>query len=626
MNAFRLLLLLAALTICARPRPAACEPPTRPVTVRDEAEPARDSDATNPADTPGLNDAAPQYEPGYDPRTANRDQIPAVRDDAWGEVVNGLQAAISAPESLRRNEVVTVYLVLRNVSAKTIRVSLPQHPDVLSLRRDGETISYSVNHRAQVPVSFRELKPGHQTWVPSPPIQVIAPGDLGIKYAVTQLKPGSHTIYAGVGSGGHRWVPVDDWNSRKFTPAKGEWTGWLTAARRPMEVLAEQVSFEIGTPEDLPAGHSLPHVFGIPRSVNRGTTEWIQLRPNLEFALDWSQDAHWLLDSKTCNQLVCWGPIPAARLKELNLLEPIRQRSHETIQTSDHDSEIEGRIGALIRSQQPLAEMGLNFVTTMPKPKPAGYFPSDFLARTIRDRRVELENMGLTIAMQRALEILAANDPPMPDDSQFEIVSNKETPPGLTETTWGPKNGGLQAAALMPDSITAEATEVVRLFIRNVSDSNVRLAVSQRAGYDYATATNADGNRLTAIRPYIYPSAFSSVITPELNPGQSARQPPTATLQKILLKPGAVLELDTRTALSFHQPERETGPFHTSPDEGQPAVTHISAEPTVARVTWHLHTANGAAYSQDLKRRIWPAKGAWSGILTTAPTVVQLLP
>ena len=107
--------------------------------------------------------------------------------------------------------------------------------------------------------------------------------------------------------------------------------------------------------------------------------------------------------------------------------------------------------------------------------------------------------------MQRALDILTANDPPMPADSQFKVVSSNEVPPGLKEADWGPRNAGLQAAALLPDFITAEATETVRLFIRNVGDRDVRLAVSQRAGYDYATAVDADGNRLTTVRPYVFP-------------------------------------------------------------------------------------------------------------------------
>jgi hypothetical protein len=269
--------------------------------------------------------------------------------------------------------------------------------------------------------------------------------------------------------------------------------------------------------------------------------------------------------------------------------------------------------------------MGLNFVPTMPKPTPKGHIPSDYLVRTIRDRRVELENMELAAPMQRALDILTRNDAPMPDDSQFKVISSKELPAGLEEKSWGPKNAGLQAAALMPGSISADATENVRLFIRNVSKQDVRLAVSEREGYDYATAVDGEGNRLTTVRPYVYPGAFSSVTTPELNPGQSTQIPPTATLQKVLLKPGAVLELATKTGLSFHLHERGTGShFGLTREYGGRAVTHISARPTTAQVTWHLHAANGAAYSKDLKRRLWPAKGSWSGILTTAPTEIHL--
>jgi hypothetical protein len=234
-------------------------------------------------------------------------------------------------------EVVTVYLVLRNVSEKTIRVSLPQHPDILSFRRDGTTISYSVD-MDNGPMSFWELKPGHQTLISSPPIQVLAPNDLGLNRALTRLKPGPHTIYARVGSGGHRWVPTGEGTSRQFSPAKGEWTGWLSSARRPVEVLAEKVPFEIAPLEDLPDGHGLKCVFGSPPSLSKGHTEWIRLRYGLEFALDSSQDAHWLRDYGTYNRLVFWGPIPAARLKDLKLTDRIRQLSHEYIQTARHQN------------------------------------------------------------------------------------------------------------------------------------------------------------------------------------------------------------------------------------------------------------------------------------------------
>ena len=365
----------------------------------------------------------------------------------------------------------------------------------------------------------------------------------------------------------------------------------------------------------------------MPDSLSRPHTEWIQFRDGLEFALDSSQDAHWLLDYGTYNEVVAWGPIPAAQLEKLKLLDRIQELSGSYIREADHNSEVEGRIGALVRCENPLAAIGLAFIPTMSLPNPPQSIPSDSLERTIRDRRVKLEEMGLAVPTQRALDILTANAPPMPTDSQFTVVSSTEIPLGLNEAAWGPVNAGLQAAALMPQSLLAEKTSNVQLFIRNVSEHDVRLAVSQRGGYDYATVVNAEGDRLLSFRPLIFPSAFASVIAPELNPGQTGQQPPTATLLKILLRPQAVLQLAPKTGLCFHLPDKPTGPFHTSPrDNETPAVTHISAVPTTAWVTWHLHTANGAIYSSDARQRLWPARGSWSGILTTAPVKIQLRP
>ncbi len=48
----------------------------------------------------------------------------------------------------------------------------------------------------------------------------------------------------------------------------------------------------------------------------------------------------------------------------------------------------------------------------------------------------------------------------------------------------------------MPDAITDGATENVRIFIRNTSDRDIRLTVSDHAGYDYATATDPKDERM----------------------------------------------------------------------------------------------------------------------------------
>jgi hypothetical protein len=63
--------------------------------------------------------------------------------------------------------------------------------------------------------------------------------------------------------------------------------------------------------------------------------------------------------------------------------------------------------------------------------------------------------------------------------------------------------------------------------------------------------------------------------------------------------------------------------FGTAKD-GKPAVTTITAPPIKAMVRWHLHTTNGVARNLENGQRTWPAKGGWSGVLTTGVLGVSL--
>jgi hypothetical protein len=85
--------------------------------------------------------------------------------------------------------------------------------------------------------------------------------------------------------------------------------------------------------------------------------------------------------------------------------------------------------------------------------------------------------------------------------------------------------------------------------------------------------------------------------------------------------------LKTKTALSFNVFDNKSQSFIGSNQHSdEPAVTDIKSKPTTAHVTWHIHAANGAIYSKDLKQRLWPAQGSWVGLLKTAPVPVQLRP
>ena len=75
-------------------------------------------------------------------------------------------------------------------------------------------------------------------------------------------------------------------------------------------------------------------------------------------------------------------------------------------------------------------------------------------------------------------------------------------------------NNGLHAAALMPKAIVDGQTVPVRLFIRKVSDKEVWMTVSDRPGYDDATATDEKGLLLKSARPLIYPQGYAGGIPP----------------------------------------------------------------------------------------------------------------
>lgn len=569
-----------------------------------------------------------QYRPGYDAEKTPRKYLRGLPEPAWGPEIKGLQAGLVAPKSIRMNEVTTFYLVVRNVSDRTIRVSVPERPVLVNIQPGESTLSYTMSGGGGALVAW-ELKPGHQVDIASPPVQALAAGDFGLRKALTALRPGPHRLTAWTGAYGKGWVLNEDGTRREIVTPKDEWRGKLAAAKRMMEIVPDKAPFKVteltGLP-GLPDDHGLSHVVGRPPTLNQGRVEWIALRDGLDFAFDCSHDEHWLLDGRY-SIAVFWGPIPAGRLQELGLLDRFVRLSREHILADTYPSEKDERVANLISCEQPLAGIGLDFVSLLKLPNPTERIPTDYVARTIRDRRVTLTAMGLAKPMQKALEHLTANDPPLPDDSQFRVIADDTLPAGLPEDAWGPKNDGLQAAALMPDAIAEGETKPVRLLIRNVSDRDIRLAVSERTGYDYARAVDLDDNKVPSIRPLVYPTFFASVIMPEINPGQNTQRPPTATLKMILLRPGAAFELTTPTALSYHSPENANESYkRMTPTKEQPAVTHINSKPGDVVVTWHLHTANGASHSYDLKRRLWPARGSWSGLLTTAPVQITLAP
>lgn len=585
----------------------------------DERRTSSQSDPTQPAQT--------KYSQGYDPGKSKIVGIDPVPDSAWGEAVDGLQAAFITAKTVRRGKVRTSYLVVKNISKKTIRVSFPVHPHLRIYPQATPSISHGYVHEWDFVRRF-ELRPGHQAKIAVGPIQFLDDGDLGLKRSF-RIQPGLQTWSVSISNQGGFWVTGPGGKSVKFMPPAGEWKGRLKVPRHRVELLEEKTHFQVAAPRELElaGNHGLTPVFDPPHGINFLMAERIEIRAGLWFYLNRQRDEHWLHDHGRYTHTVYWGPIPGDRLRELGLLPLLEQNSKRLLQRTEPVLVAHRRIAALVSSSKPLAQLGLQLVSLLDQPKHEDRISSSRLVRTIRDHRVTLQEMQLTKEMESALQKLTIDDPPMPDDSTFKVISGKTLPDNLPRDAWGPENDGLRAAALIPDEIQSGQTVVVRLFIRNVSSKEIRLTVSDRPGYDYATGNDSKGANLKMAHSLIYPQGDSSVVRPEINPGESTQSPPLTTLTKILLKPSAVFELKTKTALKLNRwGDKIEHPFALGLilEIDEPAVTTINARPTDALLVWHLHTANGAMYTPDLKRRLWPARGGWSGLLRTAPTKVSL--
>ena len=539
-------------------------------------------------------------------------------DLKWGEVKRGLQAAIRGPERVRMNEVVSVMFYVRNVGDKRITVTFPEQPSVY-VRPVGSRTTYGAGREGDE-IATWELEPGAHIMIPSAPIQFLVEGDVGRKDALKSIRPRAHHWSAKLGAVGERWVTGPDGIAKKVLPVPGHWRGDLRAPPQPMEVLHEKVATVITAPGEFPDDHGLKPNFDPPRVKSAD----IELREGLVLMLDSAADQHWLHEYGRHSRSIYWGPLSGRQLEEFGLLPLLRESTKAYFERSVLSYQHQ-RIAALVSSSEPIARIGLECVSLLELPESGDLVTSE-LIRAIRDRRVEFKAMGLEKQMRKAVEVLAVHESPMPDDAKFHIVEDKKIPVSMPRIAWGPENDGLRAALLMPAEIAKGETAIARLFIRNVSSKDVRLTVSDRPGYDYATVTTDKGDSLRSERPFVVPPGFASGISPEYYPNQFTTNPPTTTLTKIILKPGAVYELKTITALCYNPPLDDGlgRPLNWNPKIDEPAVTFVRTAPTKALVTWQLQTANGSIHSEDLSKQLWPAKGGWTGVLTTAPTMVTL--
>jgi len=552
---------------------------------------------------------SPGYRSGHAPGKSPEFKVVMLPDAKWGKAVKGLQAGFRMATTIRRGEVVIAHMAIRNVSDKPIRVTFPENPTV-RIQPIGVPLVYSLNDRSDTPESW-ELAPGQEVTLPTPPIQFLAEGDFGLNAALDGIQPGPLELKSRISAIRDAWVTGADGKSHKFTPPADEWKGTIEAPPMLLTLEEEIVPYTVAGSEYLPAGHGLKYQTEQPKTID-GNSLRIQLRsyPHVSLYVNQSSNDHWLHDNAGHNRSVYWGPFPAERFAEFGFLEriekqPIGQRG----------------ISALIRSAQPLAQLGLKMAEEIVLPDPGDLPPSIMLARTIREHRASLEAKGLKKELETALVHLGKDDAPLPPADKFKTIRSKKLPKEVTEADWGPENNGMRAAAMVGASVYGNNEIEARVFLQNVSDKDVYLTVADRAGYDYAIATDKEGKEIKSDRSFVYPMGFSGAIRPEYNPGQTQQSPPITTLTYLRLKPKAVWELKTVCSVRL----REPGYVYTdSVGFGEPARTRnmptsIIAKPGIANVTWVLHTANGEDFTWTPRKRIWPAKGGWSGILRTGP-------
>ena len=570
------------------------------------------------------------YQAGYDPAKEQRNGIGVLPEEAWGEAKNGLQAAITLPPTMRLNEKHRVYFVFRNISDKTLRVSFPEITGNLRLTHEATPHLSSGGtegvggHRQ--PLTHWSLAPGHQAMVICRDLQLMKEGTILPKRAWKNSKPGKITAWASSGSR-DKWDYRRDQEPRLVAVPESNWKGYLKAGKRSFILLDDEVPYVPTAPNELGQDHGLQPVSGFPKGLDYHRSETIVLSTGVLLYLNNKADAHWIIDHDTHRTTLAWGPISTALLHELGLVDLVEKNTLALLEKPSPQWDAYRRLTALVQKNRPFAELALHLA---PRVNVQGaHSPDpDSLTRTIRNHRVTLAKLGLKNEADSALKALSESDAPLPPKDQFTVIDNREFPPTLKETAWGPEVDGLRAAALMPTEIKDGTTADVRLFLHNVSDHDIFLTVSNRGGYDYAIATNAEGDKLKVEHPHVYPTFFSSVIRPEINPGQTSCHPPLATLTKLRIQSNAVYELKTQTVLTFQSKENasRTRPngFEPVGTAEQPAENVITSAPTEALVTWRLHTANGAEHSKDLKSRTWPAKGGWTGILETALLKVSL--
>ena len=298
-------------------------------------------------------------------------------------------------------------------------------------------------------------------------------------------------------------------------------------------------------PPELPDGHGVPSHRGLAEECpDSARSHVIQFRSQVNLHLNAKGDAHWLVDHVTNRITYSWGPMSSEKMEELGLLDALEEDTQKYLGKEDRFAFARHRLSHLVSRSKPLAKLGLDLVPLVQWSKP----DDSTLLSNLRARRAELIAMGLEEEMRAAVAHLTQHDPDLPPETDLEIVAAGKAIPAALENDklWGPVNDGLQAAAVMPARIEEGKTVPVQLVLRNAGKEDLYLALSERAGYDYAKVRDAQGRPVAAHRPHVFPQVVVSMLRPEINPGDSRVFPPLTSLKKYVLQPGATLQLATK--------------------------------------------------------------------------------
>ena len=566
--------------------------------------------------------------------TAMEIDLSKIPDSNWGEAVDGLQAAVTGPKEVRYNDRSKFFLVIRNVSDRSITTTLLNQAYHPNLTAEGKPIGvggYS-NHQE---FTRYQIEPKKYIAIPFPEITIVRGKVLKPAHAKRDLKPGRYFIATTISAAGEKWGRFNsDEPVKKITYAEGDWRGYLKTNGCGFQLLDEDSKLDIPPPFAFTDPAHLQPSFDQPKGLDYHNFNF-ELSPNLNLQFNSAANEHWIGEHGNYNRTLYWGPFTAEALQQLNVLKTVETQIESRLAGgADKASPALWEMNQLAQLQKPIVEMVFRLIPKIRSEDEDQIVNNgfDFLGRSIRDRRLELYEMGLKEETQTALETLSRNLPDLPPETTFQTIGVDQNPADapVEQTQWGPENNGLRAAAIMPAEIKRGQTVEVRHFIKNVSDAAIFLTVSDRSGYDTASAVDSKGAIIDIENELIYPSAFSSVIHSETDPGLATQKPATANLIRLKLEPKAIWELETKAKLHHFESDeshpRKEAKFIGRRNKNNDAIATIKVKNTTeALVTWELHTANGAEYSEDLKSRIWPAKGGWSGLLHTAPTEVKLV-